>query len=215
MLPHLAALERQMVKGAGLAVLHYALCVPKGAPGNKLLNWIGGHYEEHWSVNPFWSARFDTLPRHPVTGGVEPFAIRDEWYYHMRFQPGMIGVTPILTANPPEKTREGPDGPHSGNPTVRSRKGMPEHVAWVYERPGGGRGFGLTGGHYHWAWGEKNFRQVVLNGIAWVAGLDVPPGGIPAKALSWSDLTANQEVAAPIGFGPEDARKVIGVELPI
>ena len=35
---------------------------------------------------------------------------------------------------------------HSGNPHVRARMGMPEHVAWAYERPGGGRSFGFTGG---------------------------------------------------------------------
>jgi hypothetical protein len=89
---------------------------------------------------------------------------------------------------------------------------MPEHVAWAYERPEGGRGFGLTGGHYHWAWGEDGFRQIVLNGIAWVAGIDVPAAGVCPKAPSWSELLANQEVAPPIDFGPEDARKAIRPE---
>jgi len=162
-LPHVETVESFVERGIGLGVLHYALCVPKGRSGEAFLNSIGGYYETHWSVNPMWTARFAELPEHPATRGVRPFAIHDEWYYHMRFRPDMEGVTPILTAVPPESTRNRPDGAHSGNPTVRSRKGMPEHVAWAYERPGGGRGFGFTGGHFHWAWSHDSYRKAMLN----------------------------------------------------
>ena len=58
-----------------------------------------------------------------------PFEIDDEWYYHMRFREGMEGVTPILTAIPPESTLSRPDGPHSGNPHVRKEAGQPQHWA--------------------------------------------------------------------------------------
>ena len=43
-------------------------------------------FEPYWSVNPVWNAEFTLLPEHPITRGVEPFAMMDEWYYHMRFQ---------------------------------------------------------------------------------------------------------------------------------
>jgi hypothetical protein len=135
---HLAEMDGLVKKGVGLACLHYGVEVPKGRPGGHLLDWIGGYFETHWSVNPHWEADFTRLPRHPITRGVRPFRIDDEWYYHMRFRKGMKGVTPILTAVPPDKTRQRPDGPHSNNPTVRARKGMPEHVAWASERPGAG-----------------------------------------------------------------------------
>ena len=64
-----------------------------------------------------------------------------------------------------------PDGPHSGNPAVREavKNGEMETMAWAYERPGGGRGFGFTGAHYHKNWGDENFRKVALNGILWIA----------------------------------------------
>ncbi len=208
-LPHLSSVDRLMKQGVGLTVLHYALCVPKGEPGDRFLDWIGGYYEEYWSVNPFWSPRFDVLPDHPITQGVKPFAIRDEWYYHMRFRQGMEGVTPILTAAPPDATRERPDGPHSGNAVVRSRKGMPEHVAWAYQRPTGGRGFGFSGAHYHWAWGQDDFRRIVLNGIAWTAGIEAPPAGIGLKRPTWDELLANQEGTMPEGFGMEQGRQAI------
>jgi type 1 glutamine amidotransferase len=207
-LPHLGEVDRLMRQGVGLTVLHYALCVPKGEAGDRFLDWIGGYYEEYWSVNPFWSPRFDALPDHPIARGVKPFAIRDEWYYHMRFRQAMAGVVPILTAAPPDATRERPDGPHSGNPVVRSRKGVPEHVAWAYRRPTGGRGFGFTGGHYHWSWEQDDVRRIVLNGIAWTAGIEVS-AGIALRRPTWDELLANQEGTMPEGFGPDQARQAI------
>jgi hypothetical protein len=208
-LPHLNTLEKLVRGGAGLIAMHYALVVPKGAAGDLFVHALGGYYETHWSVNPMWTARFDRLPAHPVTRGVEPFAIYDEWYFHMRFQEGMRGVTPILTAAPPDALREKPFGPHSGNPAVRARKGMPEHVAWVYERPEGGRGFGFTGCHYHWSFGHDGFRNILLNGIAWTARLEVPRAGVGPRTPDWEELLADQEGVRPEGFGPEQARELI------
>jgi hypothetical protein len=61
---------------------------------------------------------------------------------------------------------------------------------WVYERPEGGRGFGFTGGHFHQAWGDENFRRVVLNALVWIARMEVPAGGIVSR-LSPEDLKEN------------------------
>ena len=175
-------------------------------------DWIGGYYETFWSVNPFWTAHFTKLPDNPITRGVKPFAIEDEWYYHMRFLDHMEGVTPILTAVPPESTRDGPDGPHSGNPTVRAEKGKAEHVAWARVRPDGGRGFGFTGCHSHWSWASDDFRTIVLNGIAWVAKLNIPPGGVPSKTPTLEALEANQDKPQPKDFDRDKIRKVIEQE---
>lgn len=198
-LPHRETVEALMARGVGLACLHFAVEVPAGPPGDDFLNWLGGYFELGWSVNPHWTARFDPLPEHPVTRGVEPFAINDEWYYHMRFRPGMEGVTPILSSVPTEATLTRPDGPRSGNPEVRRAvaAGEPQHVAWAYERPGGGRSFGFTGGHVHWNWGDDDFRKVVLNAIVWIAGGDVPEDGVPSATPTRQELEANQDEPAP------------------
>lgn len=209
MLPHLDQLEPLMQQGVGLALLHYAVEVPKEPAGKKVLQWVGGYFEQYWSVNPFWKADFKTLPDHPITRGVKPFAIEDEWYYHMRFVEGMKGITPILTAIPPESTRNRPDGPHSGNPVVRARKGMPEHVAWAFERPAGGRGFGFTGGHFHWNWAHDDLRTVVLNAIVWVAGLEVPPGGVRIPTPTFEELEANQDYSQPKNFDRKHWQELI------
>ncbi|HBH53701.1 MAG TPA: hypothetical protein DDY91_17585 [Planctomycetaceae bacterium] len=177
-------------KGVGIACLHYAVEVPKERGGAEFLDWLGGYFETNWSVNPHWTAKFETLPSHPITRGVKPFEINDEWYYHMRFRDKMDRVTPILTAVPPASTLERPDGPHSGNPAVRATKGQPQHVAWASERDNGGRGFGFTGGHFHRNWGDENFRRLVLNALVWVAHGDVPPGGVNSQVTS-DEMVAN------------------------
>jgi len=189
----LQQLRAAIEAGAGFGCVHYAVEVPKDRGGREWLDWIGGYFETDWSVNPFWEADFAELPDHPVTRGIRPFKQRDEWYYHMRFQPGMKGVTPILSALPPASTLERRDGPHSNNPHVRKavlENQEPQHVMWVYDRPDGGRGFGFTGGHSHSFWGNDDFRKVVLNGILWIAKVEVPPNGVDLPVSS-EDLQVN------------------------
>lgn len=187
---HESVLDDLSKRGVGLGFLHYATVVPKGKQGEAMLRWAGGYYEPWWSVNPFWTAEFKKFTKHPVTRGVKPFAIHDEWYYHMRFRPEMKGVTPVLTAVPPESTRKRKHGPHSGNPTVQSRTGMAEHLSWVSENEGGSRGFGFTGGHYHWNWGNNQLRKLTLNAIAWLSKADVPPQGIASVEPGVDELAA-------------------------
>ncbi len=179
-------------KGVGIGCLHYAVEVPKERAGKEFLKWIGGYFETYYSVNPFWDANFKTFPDHPVTRGVEPFKLRDEWYYHMRFPEDMKGVTPILTDIPPDRTRgrPGANDPHGGNPEVQKHSGEPEHVMWVLERPDGGRGFGFTGGHSHSFWGNESFRKVVLNAILWSAKVEVPARGVESTVTP-EELRAN------------------------
>lgn len=209
MLPHIDEVEPLIKQGVGLACLHYAVEIPKGPAGDQLKSWIGGYFETFWSVNPHWTAEFKEFPDHPVARGVKPFKMDDEWYYHMRFVDDMKGVTPILTAVPPDSTRREGNDAHGANEHVRARKGMPEHVMWVYQRPDGGRGMGFTGGHWHWSWACDSFRTVVLNGIVWTAGLDVPEGGVPSKTPTVEELEKNQDYEQPANFDRERIRRQI------
>jgi hypothetical protein len=136
---------------------------------------------------------------------VKPFTINDEWYYHMRFRSGMDGVTPILSALPPASSLERPDGPHSGNPQVREevRNGQPQYMSWARERPDGGRGFGFTGGHDHWNWGNNDFRKLVLNAIVWTAKAEVPADGVASQPLTVDELLVNlDKKKIPDNFNP-------------
>ena len=209
---HLEQIDRLAKSGVGIVCIHYAVEVPKGKSGEKFLDWIGGYFETDWSVNPHWRAEFTELPDHPVTRGVNPFSSQDEWYYHMRFRDNMQGVTPILSAIPPESTLSRPDGPHSGNPHVRAKAGQPQHVAWATEREDGGRGFGFTGGHFHWNWGDDDFRRLMLNAIVWTAKLEVPENGVPIENVNLAALKDNQDFDEPKKLDVEKIRKVHGID---
>jgi type 1 glutamine amidotransferase len=187
----LAQVDALAKRGVGIACLHYAVEVPKEKGGPEFLTWLGGYFEPHWSVNPHWKlAQTELAQGHPITRGVKPFETDDEWYYHMRFRDPPEGLTLILTAVPPDATREKPDGPHSNNPTVRAGKGSREALAWASERPGGGRGFGCTGAHFHRNWAHDDFRTMMLNALAWTAGVEVPAEGV-ASSVSADDMAAN------------------------
>jgi len=171
-------LQRLIDKKAGFVNLHYAVDYDK-KPGEKILAWLGGYYDAEISINPHWDAKFVKLPEHPVTRGVAPFGIRDEWYYNMRWTPQMKRVTPILTATPPDNTRRTADS--------AKHPGREEIVAWTFDREDGGRGFGFTGGHTHKNWADDNFRRLVVNAILWSAQVEVPKDGAPV-ALDPKDI---------------------------
>jgi hypothetical protein len=184
-----------MKRGVGLVCIHYAVEPMKGKGEAEFLDWLGGCFEVDRSVNPVWKADFQRLAEHPIARGVKPFAIRDEWYFHMRFRADMEGVTPILTAIPPESTMSRPDGPHEGNAEVREavKRGEPETVAWACQRADGGRGFGFTGAHFHQNWANDDFRKLVLNAILWTARIDVPADGVQSHLTT---ETINQNLDA-------------------
>ncbi len=190
----IAVLDALAAKGVGLGFAHYAVEVPTGAPGDAMLRWIGGFYEDHYSVNPMWTPPFDKLPQHPITRGVKPFATHDEWYFNMRWSTDPAvqkRVTPILVATPSDDVRDGPyvspKGPYDH---IVAASGRPETMMWVFERPDGGRGFGFTGGHTHANWGDPNERKIVLNALLWLAKVEVPPGGVEDH-ITAADLTQN------------------------
>lgn len=189
-IPHLDQVKELAQKGVGIGMLHYAVEVPKDEPGDCFLDWIGGYFEMHWSVNPHWTAEFKSFPKHPITSGLVPFSFEDEWYYHMRFREGMKGVTALISTVPPDSTLDRPDGPHSGNPDVRKAiaNKEPQHLGWCVERPDGGRGFGFTGGHYHKGWADENLRKFILNALVWLTKIDVPADGISTPTPTDKEL---------------------------
>ncbi|CAA6689931.1 MULTISPECIES: ThuA domain-containing protein [unclassified Lentimonas] len=187
--------------GVGVSCLHFGVEVEPDVLGQQFLDWIGGYFEIGWSVNPHWDAEFTEFPEHPITNGVQPFTIRDEWYYHMRFQPEMMGVTPILSALPPVSTltSRAKDKNRGSNPAVMAEvsAGQKQHVAWAYERPDGGRGFGFTGGHFHKNWQQDDFRKLVLNAVLWTAKGEVPDDGVLSRTPTDAELELNQDYPKP------------------
>ena len=188
-------------RGVGIGCMHFGVEVVADQAGTEFKRWIGGHYENLFSCNPIWEPEFTQFPEHPITRGVQPFRIKDEWYFNMRFvadipgnkptTAGDLKFQPILVAAPADTVRDGPyvypKGPY---PHIQASKGRAEAMMWAVERPDGGRGFGFTGGHFHDNWGNDQFRKVVLNAFLWLAKAEVPEKGVESKVTA-SDLDAN------------------------
>ena len=80
---HQDSLKKLVNSKVGLGIFHYALFPPK-SQYKEFMGAVGGFFQPNWSVNPIWKPTFEKFPVHPITNGVKPFSIRDEWYYHLR-----------------------------------------------------------------------------------------------------------------------------------
>ena len=185
---HLDKIKKLMDKGVGLVCMHYAVEIPKDKGGPEFLDWLGGYYETGFSTNPHWTAEIKSLPDHPITRGVKPFSINDEWYYNMRFRPEKKGVTPILVAKAERRHPPGeellPRGPTSTSSTprgvTRSWPGPSNDptAAVVLVSP---EAISTRTGP------TPTSATLVLNAIVWSARLDVPQPGSRAKVTSRGD----------------------------
>ena len=200
-------IEKLTQKGVGIGCMHYGVEVIRDQAGVQFQRWIGGHYENSFSCNPIWEPSFKAFPKHPISNGVKPFAIKDEWYFNMRFVDNVAGnkpveidgtkFVPILVAEPSDDVRDGPyvypQGPYQH---IQANKGRAEAMMWAVERKDGGRGFGFTGGHFHDNWGNSDYRKVVLNSLLWVSKVEVPEEGVQST-VSKKDLDANLDPKKP------------------
>jgi hypothetical protein len=169
----LAQVQKLADAGVGLVFLHQVIDFPKDF-GDRVRGWMGGAWEKGPGQRAHWVAEFKSFPDHPVFRGVRPFRIDDGWIYTTRFVPGLKGVTPLLRTVSPKA----PAGKGSDDDAI---------VAWLYERPGGGRSFTFTGAHLHSSFAEEGYRRFLVNGILWAAGVDIPGTGAPV-ALTEADM---------------------------
>lgn len=173
----LEVLKKQMDRGCGLVAMHWTVFVPQDRGGPQFLDWIGGYFDyQSGSAANKWFSKIQTAettprpatPAHPICRGVEPFKLREEYYYNIRFRPNDKRLSPILSTPIPNEAQE-------------------QIVAWAVEREGGGRGFGFTGGHFFDNWAVENFRRMVLNAILWTAQIEVPAGGVQSAPVASSE----------------------------
>jgi len=163
-------LEKQMQRGCGLVLFHWSTFAPARFH-DQITEWAGGYfdYETGAAANRWYSA-IQTwtgptqlgAPAHPVSRGVKPFTLEEEFYYRLRFREGDPRIRPILLTRPPNETQDFP-------------------VAWAVERQNGGRSFGFTGGHFYKNWALPDYRKLILNAVVWTAGAEVPEGGVASR----------------------------------
>jgi len=179
--------------GVGLMFMHYAVH-PSAEEGEKYFRpWMGGAFETGFSVNPHWVADLTALPNHLIANGVEkPFQAYDEFYYSIRFRKQREQVKDLVTAVPTKQNIKRII--NLWNENGINGVGKPQTIMWGVEREDGGRGVGFTGGHYHRNWAVDGFRTLALNAIVWVAGMDVPEGGVKSLAVSEDQINENLDV---------------------
>lgn len=164
----LEVIGRQMKRGCGLVLIHYATFAPVKRGGPEYLEWVGGFFDyetgntpNHWlSAIQFCEAHpTPASPQHPISRGLAPFDLREEYYYRMRFRDNDPRRVPILNVNLPNEP-------------------APQTVAWAVARKDGGRGFAFTGGHPYTNFQNENVRRMLLNAIVWASRGEVPVGGV-------------------------------------
>ncbi|WP_326538396.1 ThuA domain-containing protein [Pseudorhodoferax sp.] len=195
------AFERLMRQGVGLVALHQASTVPASGAGSELApllqRWLGavrpGFFDRSTQTATLFPAD------HPVAQGLPPFVLRDEFYPTLRF--AAEGVTPVLAAQLEVQHRQ-------GRPVLDA---APEQtiVAWAYQRPGGGRSVGYTGGHFLQALAEPTVQRLLRQAVFWTAGLG-PDAADPARTTavqaSAADVTGFHGGAARSGWLPLETR---------
>jgi len=153
----LAAFQRLADRKGGITALHWAVGTKDATfivAGRELWGGVHGGPDRKYTV-----ARKTLTPNaeHPITDGLPPLTIRDEWYYRLKFAPEGT-ITPLWT-------------------TVIDDE--PQTVAWAWNRPNGGRSFGFVGLHFHENWGDETYRRFVTRGVLWTVGLKEPKTGLP------------------------------------
>lgn len=177
---NLALIQRQIQRGCGFAVIHFSTFAPDQYAAQSF-EWTGGYFDWEEDGKRKWYSAIETrdaeitltAPEHPVVRGLKPFQMNEEFYFNIRFAPEDKTVTPLWQVG-----------------DLPGREDRGKVVAWAKERPGGGRGFGTTCGHFYASWEREEFRTLILNALAWTAGIDPPPKGVKAKHFSRSEICA-------------------------
>ena len=127
-----------------------------------------------------WYSAIETLKSevelnrdHEISNGIsQSFTLEDEFYYKIRFKDNDSRLTLLLEV-----------------PELETIQDKGKVVAWCVERTDGGRGFATTTGHFFDNWQNHEYRTLMLNAIAWSAGLDVPDAGVKSDYFTDAEVT--------------------------
>jgi type 1 glutamine amidotransferase len=190
--PHLASpervryMDRQMKRGCGFLSFHFSTFAPNRY-ADEILRWSGGYFQWETAGERKWYSAITTReaevqlgsPDHPISRGLKPFTLREEFYYNIRFPGDEKAIKPIWNV-----------------PVLGGRKPDGNVVAWARQREDGGRGFGTTCGHFYDNWKHEQFRKLILNAIAWTAKIDVPKEGVTSRFYTHAEI--DEALGVPI-----------------
>lgn len=145
-----------MKQGVGLVTIHYASSVRKEnleRLGPKWLSYLGGTWVSNVGLHTGDSPLRQLQPDHPICRCWQDYELNDEYYLNPTITDQ---ATPLLEV---------------------MANGKPVIVGWAHERPGGGRSFATTLGHFYRNFQLVAFRRMIVNAILWSAHVDVPKSG--------------------------------------
>ena len=153
------AFSRLATRGGGLVGLHWAIGTQGSKPIDAYLKLLGGcHGGPDRKFKVLEADARPADPEYPITRGIGPFRVRDEFYYQLKFVKPEGSIRPVLEI---------------------PIDGRMETVAWSWQRPDGGRSFGFSGLHFHDNWRLTSYRRLVAQGVLWTLKLPIPKEGLP------------------------------------
>lgn len=158
-------LDELMRNGVGLVTIHWASSVYEknlDRLGDRWISYMGGVWVTNYGLSTDTSLLKQLVPEHPICRGWKEYELHDEYYLN----PTIQGATPLLQV---------------------TTKGQDVVVGWAYERPGNGRAYATTLGHFYRNFQLEAFRRTIVNAILWTAHVEIPPGGA-AVDLSEDEL---------------------------
>ena len=188
-----AFLDQKIKTGMGIMFMHYGVHPTKEVAENYYHAWIGGYYDDNFSVNPSWVADIKPRKNHPVGRGVGSLTAYDEFYWNLNFPSGKKcnHCYPLATAIPTEKNMIRYGSSKFWNKQAEEKLGTPQALLWCSDPNQGARGAGFVGGHYHRNWAINDYRKLILNTIAWVARVEVPEEGVSSSNVTRAMLNKN------------------------
>lgn len=154
----LEALKRLSARGGGISGLHWGIGAREAKHVAEYVALVGGCHGGPDRKYAIVEVRTEIAAlKHPIMTAVDGTAVKDEFYYRLKFTKSEKEVTPLLRV---------------------PIEGESHTVAWAWERPSGGRSFGFSGLHFHDNWRHEGYRRMVVQGIAWTLGQSIPEQGL-------------------------------------
>lgn len=154
----LAAFQELARRKGGLVCIHWAMGTRTAEPIPAFVSLFGGCHGGPDRKYKFLQTDLRPAAKpHPITAGVPPIHVDDEFYYRLKFPADRTGWSSVLEAE---------------------IEGSWETVGWAWQRPDGGRSLGFSGLHRHANWSETAYRRSIVQGVLWSLGRDIPPAGV-------------------------------------
>lgn len=172
----LTALRDLAARKGGIVAIHWAVGAKDAEHIPDCLALIGGCHggpDRKYIVAP---ALVRLAPgAGPIANGLADFRVVDEFYYRLKW------------ARPPGLIR----------PVLQTEiHGQLETIAWMWERPDGGRSFGITSLHFHRNWELPTYRRLIVQAVLWSLNQPIPAAGVDVHLVPGSLAPAPPESEA-------------------